>query len=223
MVKNTAGDELTPCSTEHGGTNRESSTIFSEIMSKEDHPEENTEEVNIEDNKEGKSTDPDDSKPSDTLAFIAESLPQSPEVEDDSVGVKKMNINDDLNNIISSQENISCQTNTSTNTRENDRKKQTVMSTLGVPSIQLGRVSRKTEVPTPPQPKEKDKEALENVSIAPNEKRTNVAITIQPESEHPGEDDNDGNEAIAAEDVLCFAWQIAEGMVSGQVKKVQLE
>ena len=211
---------MTPCSTEHDSTDHESSKICSEITNKEDNPEENAEEgdkedENMEDNKEGKAeTKDDDSKTSGILTFIAESLPQSPKLEDDSKGLKRTNINNSLKNIISSQEDISCQTNPPTDTRENKREKQTVMSPLDVPPIQFGRVPRREEVATPPEPNEKATEALKKALIPPNEERTEITITIQSEDEQPGDDDDDI--ATVAKDVLCFAWQIAEGMVSAE-------
>jgi len=50
--------------------------------------------------------------------------------------------------------------------------------------------------------------------IPPNEERTEITITIQSEDEQPG--DEDDNIAIVAKDILCFAWQIVEGMVSAE-------
>ena len=86
------------------------------------------------------------------------------------------------------------------------------MSTLDVPLVEFGRVPKRKPLPTPPN--QKENEAVEKGLTSANEGSADVNITIQHEDEPPGDVDDD---SISPKDILCFAWQIAQGMVSEQL------
>ena len=87
--------------------------------------------------------------------------------------------------------------NISAGKNEKEEKKQPVMSTLAVPaSTKPGRDSRGKELP-----------------ISEPLGTTEVKITIEQDEERcDNAEDDDGD--ISPNDLLCFAWQIAQGMVS---------
>ena len=89
-------------------------------------------------------------------------------------------------------------------------EKQPVMSTLAVPSVHFGPVPKRKKLPAEPECKKTQEKET------PKKRRSTeeFKIIIQPEDEHRGDDDDD--EVISAEDLLCFSWQIAQGMVSRQ-------
>ena len=110
-------------------------------------------------------------------------------MEDDNKETKKSNISSlDMN--ILPQQNISCQTNPLNGNEEVDQ--------LIVPTLE--------EVHVPMKPEDNKNETHEEGSIAIIKENTEVKITISPD------DDNNDN-VISAEDLLCFAWQTAHGMV----------
>ena len=87
------------------------------------------------------------------------------------------------------------------------------MSTLDVPLVAFGRVPKRKPLPTPPNQK-KDEAVEKGLTSAANKGIADVKITIQYEDELPG----DHNEnIISPNDILCFAWQISQGMVSEQL------
>ena len=137
---------------------------------------------------------------------------------------EKTNINDSFDVSIQSPPILSQPDSTSFE-QEKEDKKQPVMSTLAVPSIQFGPVPKRRELPAKPECKKtRKKETLDKGLITAKKESTGeFKITIQPEDEHPGDDhdDDDGDgdgddEIISAEDLLCFSWQIAQGMVRRQ-------
>ena len=104
--------------------------------------------------------------------------------------------------------------------QEKEEKKQPVMSTLAVPSIHFGPVPKRKELPAGPECKKtREKETLDKALITEKKESTEeFKIIIQPEDEHPRDAAAaaDDDEVISAEDLLCFSWQIAQGMVRRQ-------
>ena len=138
---------------------------------------------------------------------------------------KNTNINDSIDLNIQSQHDILRQQDPTSLEKENERKKQPDMSPLAVPSVHFGPVPKRKELPAVPEHKKtRKKETTDKGLITATKERTEEEkIIIQPDDEHPGHDNN-GNEddddgAISAEDLLCFSWQIAQGMVSRQPKQ----
>ena len=129
------------------------------------------------------------------------------------------NINDSFDVSIQSPTILSQQGTTSFE-QEKEDKNQPVMSTLAVPSVHLGPVPKRRELPAKPECKKtQEKETLDKGLItAKKESTEEFKIIIHPEDEHPGDDDDDDDddEVISAEDLLCFSWQIAQGMVRRQ-------
>ena len=115
---------------------------------------------------------------------------------------------------IQSQHNILTQPDPGSLENENEEKKQAVLSTLEVPSIHSDPVLKRKGLPSAP-----DK----GIITTKKENTEEVKIVIQPEDEHHigddnGNDDDDEDGVVSAEDLLCFSWQIAQGMVSSQPK-----
>ena len=131
------------------------------------------------------------------------------------------NINDSFDVSIQSP-TILCQPGTTSFELEKEDKKQPVMSTLAVPSIHFGPVTKRRELSAKPESKKtRKKETLDKGLItAKKESTEEFKIAIQLEDEHRGDDDDDDDddddEVISAEDLLCFSWQIGQGMVSTQ-------
>ena len=86
--------------------------------------------------------------------------------------------------------------NISTGKKEKEGKSQPVMSTLAVPSTKHGHDSR-------------EKKLLISEPLG----STEVKITIEQE-EQKCDNNEDDDRDISSNDLLCFAWQIAQGMVS---------
>ena len=132
------------------------------------------------------------------------------------------NINDSFDVSIQSQ-HILTQPDPTSFENENEEKKQPVISTLAVPPIHFGPVLKRKELPVAPEYKKtREKETLEKDLIEKEGSTEEVKIIIQPEDEAPGDDYNDNeddDDVISAEDLLCFSWQIAQGMVSRQPKQ----
>ena len=126
------------------------------------------------------------------------------------------NINDSFDVSIQSPPILS-QTDPISFEQEKEEKKHLVMSTLAVPSVHYGPVPKRKELPAEPECKKtREKKTLgKGLISAKKESTEEFKIIIQPEDKHPGDDDDD-DEAISAEDLLCFSWQIAQGMVSRQ-------
>ena len=139
------------------------------------------------------------------------------------------NVNDSFDVSIQSQHILS-QPDPTSSENENEEKKQSVMSTLAlVPSVYFGPAPKREELPvTPEYKKTRTKMTLdEGLITAKKESTEEVKIIIQPEDEHPGDDENgnendddddDDDDIFSAQDLLCFSWQIAQGMVSRQAK-----
>ena len=154
---------------------------------------------------------------------------EMPKVDKLSGQTENTNINDSFDVSIPSQHHILRQpTDPRCFEKENEDKKQAVMSTLAVPSIHFGPVVKRKELPAAPECKKtQEKETLGKGFItAKKESTEEVKIITQPEDEHPrddnnGDDDDDDDDdgVISAEDLLCFSWQIAQGMVSSQPKR----
>ena len=127
------------------------------------------------------------------------------------------NINDSFDVSIQSPPILS-QSDPTSFEQEKEDKKQPDMSTLALPSVHFGPVPKRRELPAKPECKKtRKKETLDKGLIAAKKESTDeFKITIQPEDEHRGDDDHDDDEVISAEDLLCFSWQIAQGMVSRQ-------
>jgi len=191
-LRNTADvdifENVTTCLTEgsifdHGSSKLHTGVMDEEVISEENVKEGKIEEGNVEDEKEGE-------------AEAEEMEDKSPTIRNFTAGKRQRLISEE----------------TIRGKRENEGKTQPVGSTLAVPSIKFGRVPKRKENLTPPESKETgQKETPEEGLIAANEGSTEVTITIQQEDEHPGGDKED-NEVISNKDVLCFAWQIAQGM-----------
>jgi len=202
-LRNTADvdifENVTPCLTEgsisdHGSSKLHSGVLDEEVISEENVKEGKIEEGNVEDEKEGEA--------------------EAEEMEDKSPTIRNFTA-EERQRLISEE--------TIRGKRENEGKTQPVGSTLAVPSIKFGRVPKRKENLTPPESKETgQKETPEEGLIAANEGSAEVTITIQQEDEHPGGDKED-DEVISNKDVLCFAWQIAQGMVSRHPKEEDQE
>ena len=125
------------------------------------------------------------------------------------------NINDSYDVSIQSPP-ISSQTNPISFEQEKAEKKHLVMSTLAVPSVHYGPVPKRKELPAKPECKKtREKETLgKGLITAKKDSTEEFKNIVQHEDKHPGDDDDD--EVISAEDLLCFSWQIAQGMVSRQ-------
>ena len=193
-------EELALCSREEGDSNNDdgNSKISSEILTKEDAPGENaTDEERKEDNteeeegedKKAKVDEENDVTPG-SLAFTAECQPSSVLEE------TELSPSDKTQQFGSHQ-----------------KRKEEVISTLDVPLVEFDRVPKRKPLPTPPNQKE-DEAVEKGLTSAANEGSADVTITIQDEDEPPGDDDDD---SISPKDILCFSWQIAQGMVSEQL------
>ena len=142
------------------------------------------------------------------------------------------NVNNSFDVSIQSQDNLG-QPDPTSSENENEEKEQLVMSTLAVPSIHFGTLPKRKELPATPEYKKTRKKMTQDKGLiaAKKESTEEVKIIIQPEDEHPGDDCNvdgdddvdDGNDNdddfLSAQDLLCFSWQIAQGMVSRQPKQ----
>ena len=193
-------EELALCSREEGDSNDDdgNSKISSEILTKEDvlgenatdeeRKEDNTEEEEGED-KKAKVDEENDVTPG-SLAFTAECQPSSVLEE------TELSPSDKTQQIGSHQ-----------------KRKKEVISTLDVPLVEFDRVPKRKPLPTPPNQKE-DEAVEKGLTSVANEGSADVKITIQHEDEPPGDDDDD---SISPKDILCFAWQISQGMVSEQL------
>ena len=193
-------EELAPCSSEEGDSNDDgNSKISSEILTKKDalgenatdeeRKEENTEEEEEEDEEEKAKVDEENDVTPGSLSFTAECQPSSVLEE------TALSLSDETRQFGSHK-----------------KRKEEVVSTLDVPLVECGRVPKRKPLPTPPN--QKEDEAAEKGLTSTNEGSADVKITIQHEDEPPGDDDDD---SISPKDILCFAWQIAQGMVSEQL------
>ena len=193
-------EELAPCSSEEGDSNDDgNSKISSEILTKndalgenatdEERKEENTEEEEEEDEEEKAKVDEENDVTPGSLSFTAECQPSSVLEE------TALSLSDKTQQFGSHK-----------------KRKKDVVSTLDVPLVEFGRVPKRKPLPTPPN--QKEDEAVEKGLTSANEGSADVKITIQHEDEPPGDDDHD---SISPKDILCFAWQIAQGMVSEQL------
>ena len=191
-------EDLAPCSSEEGDSNDDgNSKISSEILTKEEAPGENAtddegkgDNTKVEEDEEEKAKvhDENDVTPG-SLAFTAECQPSSVLEE--------------------TELSISGQTQ---QFGPHKKRQEEVVSTLDVPLVEFGRVPKRKPLPTPPN--QKENEAVEKGLTSANEGSADVNITIQHEDEPPGDVDDD---SIFPKDILCFAWQIAQGMVSEQL------
>ena len=191
-------EDLAPCSSEEGDSNDDGNPkIFSVILTKEDalgenakdeeRKEDNTEEE--EDEEEKAKVDKENDVTPGSLLFTAECQPFS--------------ILEETELLLSDK----------TQQFGSDKKrKEEVVSTLDVPMVEFGRVPKRKPLPTPPN--QKEDEPVEKRLTSANEGSADVKITIQHEDEPPSNDDDDN---ISPKDILCFAWQIAQGMVSEQL------
>ena len=197
-------EDLAPCSSEEGDSNDDgNSKISSVILTKEDALGENaTDEERKEDNTEEKEDEGEKAKVNEendatpgSLAFTAECQPSSVLEETElSISDQTQQFGSDI------------------------KRKEEVVSTLDVPLVEFGRVPIRKPLPTPPN--QKEDEAVEKRLTSANAGSVDVQITIQHENEPPGDDDDD---SISPKDILCFAWQIAQGMVSEQLLRLQPE
>ena len=136
--------------------------------------------------------------------------------------LEKTNTDTTLDKCTPSQQGKTRQVNPASAKNTNEGKKRPVVSTLAVPSIKYSRVLKRKDLPSPPECGEEtgQNDTLETDLTATNMETTEVMITIHNDDEQldnsNGDDDNDD---ISAEDLLCFSWQIAQGMVSRQPKR----
>ena len=181
-------EELAPGSSDEGDSNvNEKSKTSSEILIKEDTLGENaTDEGRKEDNAEGAEEEEENGVTSGSQTFTAECQPFN------VVEEKELSQNDKPQHFGSQK-----------------RRKEEVASTLVVPLVEFGHVQKRKPLPTPPNQKEDD--VLGKDLLSANGGSADVKIAIQHEDEPPGDDDDDN---ISPKDILCFAWQIAQGMVS---------
>ena len=191
-------EDLAPCSSEEGDSNDDGNPkISSVILTKEDalgenakdeeRKEDNTEEE--EDEEEKAKVDEENDVTPGSLSFTAECQPFS------ILEKTELLLSDKTQQFGSDK-----------------KRKEEVMSTLDVPMVEFGRVPKRKPLPTPPN--QKEDEAGEKGLTSANEGRADMKITIQHEDEPPSNDDDDN---ISPKDILCFAWQIAQGMVSEQL------
>ena len=204
QVKNTVDvnvfEELAPRSSDEGDSNdNENSKISSEILTKVDALGENaTDEERNEDNTEEEEKDEEEKTKVDeennvtpgSVAFTAECQPSS------FLEETELSLSDKTQQFGSHK-----------------KRKEEIVSTLDVPLVAIGRVSKRKPLPTPPNQKQ-DEAVEKGLTSAANEGSADVKITIQHQDEPPGDDDDD---SISPKDILCFAWQIAQGMVSEQL------
>ena len=204
QVKNTVDvyvfEELAPRSSDEGDSNdNENSKISSEILTKEDALGENaTDEERNEDNTEEEEKDEEEKTKVDeendvtpgSVAFTAQCQPSSVLEE------TELSPSDKTQQFGSHQ-----------------KRNEEDVSTLDVPLVEFGRVPKRKPLSTPPNQKE-DEVLEKGLTSAANEGSADVKITIQHENEPTGDDDDD---SISAKDILCFGWQIAQGMVSEQL------
>ena len=191
-------EDLAPLSSEEGDSNDDGdSKISSEILTKEDTPGENaTDEERKEDNTEEEEDEEEKAKVDEENDVFPGSLAITAECQPSSVLEEtELSINDQTQQFGSHK-----------------KRKEEVVSTLDVPLVEFGRVPKRKPLPTPPNRKEV--EAAEKLLTSANEGSADVKITIQDEDKPPGDDDDD---SISPKDILCFAWQIALGMVSEQL------
>ena len=128
-------------------------------------------------------------------------------VDKPSEQLEDTNINDSFDVSIQSPPILS-QPDATSFKQEKEEKKQPVMSTLAVPSAHFGPVPKRKELPAEPE----CKKTREKETPKKRRRTEEFKIITQPEDEHRGDDDK----VISAEDLLCFSWQIAQGMVSRQ-------
>ena len=195
-------EEMAPCSSEEGDSNDDgNSKISSEILTKKDalgenatneeRKEDNTKDEEEEENEEEKAkVDEENDVAPGSLSFTAECQPSSVLEE------TALSLSDKTQQFGSHK-----------------KRKEEVLSTLDVPLVEFGRVPKRKPLPSLPNQKKED-EAAEKGLTSANEGSADVKITIQDEDEPPGDDDDD---SISPKDILCFAWQIAQGMVSEQL------
>ena len=154
---------------------------------------------------------------------------EMPQVAILSNRLEKTNTDTTLDKCTSSQQYNTRQINPASAENTNEGKKRPVVSTLAVPSIKYSRVSKRKDLPSPPACKEiEGKDTLETDLIATNMETTEVKITVHPDDEqldnnNDDDDDDDDDGDVSAEDLLCFSWQIAQGMVSTQPKRAVRE
>ena len=139
--------------------------------------------------------------------------------------LEKTNTDTTLDKCTSSQQGNTRQMNPASAENTNEGKKRPVVWTLAVPSIQYSRISKRKDLPSPPECEETGQnDTLETDLTATNLETTEVRITVHPDDGQldnnidDDEDDDDGD--ISAEDLLCFSWQIAQGMVSNVRDKI---
>ena len=136
------------------------------------------------------------------------------EMEDDNEDIEKSNIINSLTMNSLPQQNISCHANPLNANRDDERVDQLVVPSLEMSLTEFSNITGRNEVHDPMKPEEKKNDPPEEGLIAHNEESTELKITILPD------DDNDDG-VISAEDLLCFAWQTACGMVSGQDRQLK--
>ena len=194
-------EELAPCSSGEGDSNDDgNSKISSEILTKndalgknatdEERKEDNTKDEEEENEEEKAKVDEENDVTPGSLSFTAECQPSSVLEE------TALSLSDKTQQFGSHK-----------------KQKEEVVSTLDVHLVEFGRVPKRKPLPTLPNQKKED-EAAEKGLTSANEGSADVKITIQHEDEPPGDDDDD---SISPKDILCFAWQIAQGMVSEQL------
>ena len=189
-------EELATCSNEDGDSkDNKNSKISSEILIKEDSLGENAaDEERKEDNVEG--AEEEKAKIDEENDVSSDSHTLTAECQSSSVLEEKELLLSAKDQQFGSHK----------------KQKEEVLSTLDVPLVEFGHVQKRKPLPTPPN--QTEDEAGGQGSISANEGSADVKITIQHEDEPPGDDDDDN---ISPKDILCFAWQIAQGMVSEQL------
>ena len=151
---------------------------------------------------------------------------EMPQVAILSEQLETTNTDNTLDKCTSSQQGSTHQIYPASAENTNEGKKRPVVSTLAVPSIQYSRISKRKDLPSPPKCEETGQnDTLETDLTATNLETTEVRITVHSDDDQldnnnddDDEDDDDGN--ISAEDLLCFSWQIAQGMVSNVRDKI---
>ena len=136
--------------------------------------------------------------------------------------LKNTNTDTALDECTSSQQGNTRQINPASVENTNEGKKRPVVSTLAVPSVQYSRVSKRKDLPSPPECEDTGQnDTLKTDLTATKMDTTEVKITIHSDDEQldNSNDDDDDSDDISAEDLLCFSWQIAQGMVSRQSKR----
>lgn len=89
------------------------------------------------------------------------------------------------------------------------------VSSPALPLAEHYQFARKQEAPIPLESKETMEETSGKGATPCNVGNVQVEIPIQPQNNNNNNEQHDDVDDLSAKDLLCLAWQIAQGMVSG--------